>query len=45
MINDDLERAVRVTDEIAHGENVFNRHDDEARVRASELLTAIRQNI
>lgn len=45
MINDDLERAVRVTDEIAHGENVFNRHDDEARIRASELLTAIRQNI
>ena len=45
MINDDLERAVRVTDEIAHGDNVFNRHDDEARARASELLTSIRQNI
>ncbi len=45
MINDELERAVRVTDEIAHGKNVFNRHDDEARLRATDLLAAIRQNI
>ena len=45
MINDDLERAVRVTNEIAHGDNTFNTHDEEARVRASELLTAIRKNI
>lgn len=45
MINDDLERAVRVTDEIARGGNVFNRHDDEARARAVDLLAAIRQNI
>lgn len=45
MINDDLGRAVRVTDEIAHGGNVFNRHDEEARARAENLLDVIRRNI
>lgn len=45
MINDDLGRAVRVTDEIAHGGNVFNRHDEEARTRAENLLATIRRNI
>lgn len=45
MINDNLERAVRVTDEIAHGNNVFNRHDEDARILAADLLTSIRNNI
>lgn len=43
IINDDLERAVRVADEIAHSANTFNRHDVEARERATELLAAIQQ--
>lgn len=42
IINDDLERAVRVVDEIAHREDSFNRHDDEARLAARDLLEAIR---
>lgn len=44
VINDDLERAVRVTDEIAHGENEFNQHDEAARQRAAQLLYAIKQH-
>ena len=45
MINDDLARAVRVTHEIAHGNNIFNRHDDEARIRARDLLAAIQASL
>ena len=45
MINDDLDRAVRVTNEIAQGDNVFNRHDEEARQRAHGLLEAIRASL
>lgn len=41
IINDDLDRAVRVVDEIAHREDTFNRHDDEARLAARDLLDAI----
>ncbi|RYF29547.1 MAG: hypothetical protein EOO17_01010 [Chloroflexi bacterium] len=41
IINDDLDRAVRVVDEIAHREDIFNRHDDEARIAARDLLDAI----
>lgn len=41
IINDDLERAVRVVDEIAHRGDAFNRHDDEARLMARDLLDAI----
>ena len=44
VINDDLERAVRVTDEITHGQNEFNQHDEAARQRAVELLQAITQH-
>lgn len=44
VINDDLERAVRVTDEIAHGRNEFNQHDEAARQRAAQLLFAIKQH-
>ena len=44
VINDDLVRAVRVTDEIAHGRNEFNQHDEAARQRAVELLQAIKQH-
>lgn len=45
IINDDLERAVRVVDEIAQSTNTFNRHDTEARVRATHLLEAIQANL
>lgn len=45
IINDELERAVRVVDEIAHRQNTFNRHDDEARLAARDLLEAIRAEI
>lgn len=41
IINDELDRSVRVVDEIAHRRNVFNRHDDEARLLARDLLEAI----
>lgn len=43
VINDDLDRAVRVADEIAHSANTFNVHDAEARDRAEQLLAAIQQ--
>lgn len=45
IINDDLERAVRVADEIAQGANTFNQHDAEARERAAALLDAINSNL
>lgn len=45
IINDDLDRAVRVAGEIAHRHDSFNRHDDEARLLARELLDAIQANI
>lgn len=41
IINDELDRAVRVIDEIAHRDDTFNRHDDEARLAARDLLDAI----
>ena len=42
IINDDLERAVRVVDEIAHRTDVFYRKDDEARLLARDILEEIR---
>lgn len=45
VINDDLDRAVRVADEIAHSANTFNEHDAEARLRARDLLTAIQTSL
>lgn len=41
IINDDLQRAVRVTDEIAKRGDSFNRHDNEARLVARDLLESI----
>lgn len=41
IINDDLQRAVRIVDEIAHRGDAFNRHDDEARLVARDLLDMI----
>ena len=41
IINDDLDRAVRVVDEIAHRGDAFNRHDDEARRVARDVLESI----
>ena len=45
IINDDLERAVRVIDEIAHKPDEFNLHDDDARQVATDLLADIRSGI
>lgn len=41
IVNDDLERAIAVADEIAHRPDTFLRKDDEARLRARDLLAAI----
>lgn len=41
VINDDLERAVEVSSEIAHRPDVFNRKDDLARIAARDLLLQI----
>ncbi|MDK2899297.1 MAG: guanylate kinase [Patescibacteria group bacterium] len=46
VINDDIDRAVKVADKIAHHENnIFGRGDDEARLRARDLLDAIKRDI
>lgn len=42
IINDDLDRAVRVAEEIARRDDRYNRHDDEARLRARDLLDAVK---
>jgi guanylate kinase len=42
IINDDLDRVVRVIDEIAHRQDEFNEHDTEARDIARDLLEAIK---
>ena len=41
IINDDLGRSVRIADEIAHQGDLFFQKDDEARLAARELLSAI----
>ena len=41
IINDDLERAIRVTEEIILRGDVFKRQDDEARLVARNLLNDI----
>lgn len=41
IINDDLDRSVRVVDEIAHQGDLFNRKDDEARLLARDILDEI----
>lgn len=42
IINDELEHTVEIADEIAHKPDVFHRKDDEARLRARDLLEAIK---
>lgn len=42
IINDKLDRAVRIVDEIAHRTDVFCRKDDEARLLARDILEEIR---
>ena len=42
VINDELARAVRAADEIAHKPDLFHRKDDEARLAARDLLEAIK---
>lgn len=44
IINDTLERAVFVIDEIAHSKDTFNDKDEWARDQAVKLLETIRQN-
>ncbi len=41
VINDEIDRAVRIVDEIAQRDEFFHRKDDEARLRAQDLLSAI----
>lgn len=41
IINDDLDRSVRIVDEIAHQDDLFNRKDDEARLLARDILDEI----
>lgn len=43
IINDDLDRAVRVCHDIIERGDLFNRQDDEARLAARRLLEHIRQ--
>lgn len=45
IINDELDRAVAVAEEIAHRPDVFHRKDDEARLRARDLLSAIQTSL
>ncbi|HEV7952358.1 MAG TPA: hypothetical protein VGO98_03200 [Candidatus Saccharimonadales bacterium] len=45
LINDDLDRAVAVAEEIAHKPDVFHRKDDEARLKARDLLAAIQTSL
>lgn len=44
IINDTLERAVFVIDEIAHGKDTFTGKDEWAREQAAKLLETIRQS-
>jgi guanylate kinase len=44
IINDDLDRSVRVVDEIAQQGDLFNRKDDEARLLARDILDEIREH-
>lgn len=44
IINDDLDRSVRIVDEIAHQGDLFNRKDDEARLLARDILDEIHAN-
>lgn len=44
IINDSLDRAVHVINEIAHGKDTFNDKDDWSREQAQTLLETIRQH-
>ncbi len=45
VVNDELDHAVNVADEIAHQPDIFHRKDDEARLRARDLLAAIQTSL
>lgn len=45
VINDDLDETVEIVDEIAHHGDVFHRKDDELRIRARDLLEAIKVSL
>lgn len=45
VVNDDLEATVDIVDEIAHHGDVFHRKDDELRIRARDLLEAIKLSV
>lgn len=44
VVNDDLERAIEVSSDIAHRDDIFTRKDDEARIVARDLLLQIKLN-
>ena len=45
IVNDKLDETVRIADDIAHKPDVFHRKDDEARLRARDLLEAIKVSV
>lgn len=45
IVNDDLDEAVGIADDIAHHGDVFYRKDDELRLRARDLLEAIKLSV
>lgn len=45
IINDDLERSVRVASDIAHKPDVFLREDDEARLVARDILEELKSRL
>lgn len=45
IINDDLERSVRIAGEIAHKPDSFRREDDEARLVARDILDELRSRL
>lgn len=45
IVNDDLDEAVEIVDDIAHHGDVFHRKDDELRLKARDLLAAIQAGV
>lgn len=45
IVNDEIDESVRIVDEIAHHGDVFRRKDDELRIRARDLLEAIKLSV
>ena len=45
IVNDELDEAVQIADDIAHHGDIFHRKDDELRLRARDLLEAIKLSV